>query len=370
MARHIEPAVRLHADDDDDEACLLLCRDVVVFDRVRHRLILVANAVVDGRSSSGCAYRSACDSLDELEERLSTAQGEALRPATRQARSPSSPPQELMGAEAFMAGVRVLKGHIRAGEIFQGVLSEALRAPLRCDPFAVYRALRTVNPSPYMFFIDMGEQTALGASPEMLVRVEGDYVETRPIAGTRPRGGTEVDDHRNEQALRRSVKERAEHLMLVDLSRNDVGRVSRAGSVRVGSFFDVERYSHVMHLVSSVHGRLKRGCSAWAAFAACFPAGTVTGAPKIRAMQLVGELEKAPRGLYAGAVLYCDFRGNLDSAIAIRSMMVRRHGAEAIATVQSGAGIVADSQPERELSEIRNKARAMWEAVRIAEEHS
>jgi anthranilate synthase component 1 len=272
-----------------------------------------------------------------------------------------------MGAKTFQDGVRALKSHIRAGDIFQAVLSDRFDMPLRTDSFSVYRSLRMINPSPYMFYIGGKNETVLGASPEMLVRVSNGEVETRPIAGTRPRGKTEQEDRKLETQLLASVKERAEHLMLVDLGRNDVGRVCVPGSVAVPTFMQVERYSHVMHIVSSVKGRLKRGAGPWDAFAACFPAGTVSGAPKIKAMELLGKLEREPRGLYAGAIVYNDFHGNLDSAIAIRSVSVRGKGARAVARVQAGAGIVADSRPAAELDEIRAKSNAMIQAVREAE---
>ncbi|MBI2837159.1 MAG: anthranilate synthase component I family protein [Acidobacteria bacterium] len=364
MMRHLEPSTGL-CPRDCDEAMFMLFRDIIAFDRLKHRMLLIANLIADGRASSRKAYDSARDSLDAMEARLShprAVSAPIARPHRLRPRSVSS----VSGDDIFLDGVLRLKRHIRQGDIFQAVLANGVRVQLRADPFDVYRALRMINPSPYMFFVRMDGATALGASPEMLVRVENGWLETRPIAGTRPRGATEAQDLRREEALLKSVKERAEHVMLVDLSRNDVGRVARAGSVRVGSFMQIERYSHVMHLVSSVRGRLKRGLSPWDAFAACFPAGTVTGAPKIRAMQLVSDIEASPRGLYGGAVVYHDFRGNLDSAIAIRCTEIRQDGCGQLATILAGAGIVADSQPMRELNETRHKARAVLEAVRIA----
>lgn len=369
MAKYLEPSLSLTGHESEDEARFMLFPDVVVFDRARQELLIIANILTEGRRRLGDSYDAAVDSLD----RMGSALADRVVPEVATVgfdaeRHPhSKKPAAHLGDAGFIEGVRDLKRHIRCGDIFQAVLSDGITAPLRAAPLSVYRALRSINPSPYMFYIEAGDKTMLGASPEMLVRVEDGVIETRPIAGTRPRGAGDAADQRMEHDLLRSVKEQAEHLMLVDLGRNDVGRVARPGTVRVPSFMNVERYSHVMHLVSSVRGRLRRGTSAWDAFAACFPAGTVTGAPKIRAMQLVAAIEKAPRGLYAGAVFYLDFRGNLDSAIAIRSMEVTRRDGERVARVQSGAGIVADSNPDRELLEIRNKARAMWEAVRMAE---
>ncbi len=242
------------------------------------------------------------------------------------------------------------------------VLSRQAAVDCACDPFDVYRALRMVNPSPYMYFLKDGRAAVAGASPEMLVRVEGGRVETRPIAGTRPRGATPAEDQELERALLADDKERAEHLMLVDLGRNDLGRVCRHGSVSVPEFMQVERYSHVMHLVSSVTGRLDEGRDALDALVATFPAGTLSGAPKIRAMELIDELEPQGRGLYGGALGYLDLRGNLDFCITIRTVLLR----EGRATLQAGAGIVADSDPAREQAETEAKAGAMFEALRLA----
>ncbi|MBI5884388.1 MAG: chorismate-binding protein [Elusimicrobia bacterium] len=378
LAGRLEPTARLRA-AEGDEARLMVFQRAVAFDHARRRILLIANVAPDGQRTD-LAFREASDALDELEERLGRPEpppaggerhappGTAVLcrqpPPVRQGpgRGRGGRPRTMLGDAAFLAGVARLKRHIRAGDIFQAVLSERFETPLRSHPFSVYRALRSLNPSPYMFYVSSGDETVLGASPEMLVRVEDGTVETRPIAGTRPRGRDEREDARLEASLRASVKERAEHLMLVDLGRNDVGRVARPGSVRVGSFMEVERYSHVMHLVSSVTGRLKAGLTPWDAFGACFPAGTVTGAPKIRAMQLVAGLEPRPRGAYAGAVVYCDFQGNLDSCIAIRSLFVKG----GLARAQAGAGVVADSSPRRELAEVKSKAAAVLEAVRLA----
>jgi anthranilate synthase component 1 len=263
-----------------------------------------------------------------------------------------------------MEAVKRIKSHIRAGDIFQCVMSEQFRFELEEDPFEVYRVLRMINPSPYLFFLDFGGEVLLGSSPEMLVRVMNGTVETCPIAGTRPRGKDEAHDKKYERELLSSVKEKAEHLMLVDLGRNDIGRVSRPGTVKVTDFMKVERYSHVMHIVSLVEGKLKRNLSAWEAFCACFPAGTLTGAPKIRAMQILSELEGPRRGTYGGAVLAHDFLGNINSCITIRSLWAKGKNA----VIQSGAGVVADSSPTKEYDEVLNKAKAIRSAVAATKE--
>jgi anthranilate synthase component 1 len=259
--------------------------------------------------------------------------------------------------------VRTAKEYIAAGDIYQVVLSQRFEAPLAADPFTVYRALRHVNPSPYMYFLRVGGRAIVGSSPEMLVRVEGRRVETHPIAGTRPRGRNEEEDVRLAEELKRNEKERAEHVMLVDLGRNDVGRVSEYGSVRVPTYMALERYSHVMHLVSIVEGKLDSSHDRLDALVACFPAGTVSGAPKVRAMEIISELENRRRGVYAGAVGYLDFAGNLDFCITIRTVLIENGHAY----VQAGAGIVADSNPAAEYEETRDKARAVIRALELAQ---
>lgn len=366
-AARLEPTTGLTPPEDEPEARMRIYADAAAFDRLRQRLVLCANVIVEPGVPVEAAYRRAQRALARMRARLErppAAPKSVLRGPARLAL------KARLGPKRFLDGVRALKRSILDGDIFQAVLSDRFETPLRASAFDVYRRLRALNPSPYLFYIGSEDDALLGASPEMLVRVQNGEVETRPIAGTRPRGTDEERDKRFERDLLASVKERAEHLMLVDLGRNDVGRVAAAGSVRVPSFMKVERYSHVMHLVSSVRGRLRPGCSAWDAFGACFPAGTVSGAPKVRAIQLLSKIERAPRGFYAGAVVYRDFQGNLDSAIAIRSMAIRGKGAQRRAIVQAGAGIVADSRPEAELAEIRAKARAALEALKAAEEGS
>ena len=264
----------------------------------------------------------------------------------------------------FVQAVERAKEYIAAGDIFQVVLSQRLDFTPGVAPFNVYRALRAVNPSPYLYFLRMGEMHVLGSSPEMLVRVTARKLEYRPIAGTHPRGHDEAEDQRLEQQMLHDEKERAEHVMLVDLGRNDLGRVSEYGSVKVKDLMYVERYSHVMHIVSALEGKLRGELDALDAFAACFPAGTLSGAPKVRAMQVIEELEPTRRGVYGGAVLYADFDGNLDSCIAIRTMLMKGNRAY----LQAGAGIVADSDPEREFEECMNKAQAVLRAVGAAAE--
>jgi anthranilate synthase component 1 len=327
---------------------------VVAFDHARQRVVLIANAEPARRA----AFAEAQDTLDALERDL-----ERRAPPARPA--PAAIPRETDGGDPafFLAGVRRAKRHIERGDVFQVVLSRRRTFESAADPFDVYRALRMVNPSPYMYFLKDGGAAVAGASPEMLVRVEGGRVETRPLAGTRPRGADGDEDRRLEEELRGDVKERAEHLMLVDLGRNDLGRVCRFGSVRVPELMAVERYSHVMHLVSAVTGALAPGRDALDALVAAFPAGTLSGAPKIRAMELIDELEPARRGLYGGALGYLDLRGNLDFCIAIRTIVMQ----DGRATVQAGAGIVADSDPEAELAETEAKAGAMRAALRLAE---
>jgi anthranilate synthase component 1 len=368
MMNRIEPSVRLPGNSTGD-AAMMIFPDVVAFDRLRHRMLLIANVVCERGASAGNAYRRACDALDDMAQKLSAPFTErSFLPGPLPSRRASAAPRPTMSRREFCRNVERIKEHIRAGDTFQTVLSERFEAPLHAEPFSIYRALRAVNPSPYMFYIGMSEHIALGASPEMLLRVEDGILETRPIAGTRRRGASDEEDRMLERQLLASPKEKAEHLMLVDLGRNDLGRAARSGSVHVPSFMQVERYSHVMHIVSSVRAKLRPGRNAWDALAACFPAGTVTGAPKIKAMQILSGLEQVPRGLYAGSVVYSDFHGNLDSAIAIRSIEIMREGGIQKAFIQAGAGIVADSRPEREWQEVCNKAKAMTEALRLAEE--
>ena len=342
----------------EDDAGFMLFDTVLAFDHVKHRILIIANARVTPDEDLGALYQFACAKLDFLERELE-------RGLSHPERHPGADPavSSNQTKETFEAGVRAIKEHIAAGDIYQAVLSQRFEADVTADPFTVYRALRHVNPSPYMYFIRMGPLAIVGSSPEMLVRVEGRDVETHPIAGTRPRGASEEEDLRLAEELKRNEKERAEHVMLVDLGRNDLGRVCDFGSVRVPQYMALERYSHVMHLVSAVEGRLAEEHDHLDALVACFPAGTVSGAPKIRAMQLLAELEPTRRDIYAGAVGYIDFAGNLDFCIAIRTITIR----DGKARIQAGAGIVADSNPAAEYEETRDKARALLQALAMAE---
>jgi anthranilate synthase component 1 len=325
---------------------------------VKHRILIIANARVTADEDLGALYQFACAKIQFLERELERALSQSA-PAGRQAPEIRTN----ITRETFEAGVRAIKERIAAGDIYQAVLSQRFEMDVAAQPLTVYRALRHVNPSPYMYFIRMGGFAIVGSSPEMLVRVEGQHVETHPIAGTRPRGRTEEEDLRLADELKRNEKERAEHVMLVDLGRNDVGRVCEYGSVRVPQYMGLERYSHVMHLVSTVVGTLADQYDRLDALVSCFPAGTVSGAPKIRAMQILAELEPTRRDLYAGAVGYIDFAGNLDFCIAIRTITIR----DGVARVQAGAGIVADSNPAAEYEETRDKARALLQAIEMAE---
>jgi anthranilate synthase component I len=368
MVRHMERLPRRTRDDLGlPDAVFMFSDTLLVFDNLRHRLLVIANAHVAERDPA---------SLDRAYDQAAVRIGMTLAKLARPARStaltlPATAPLLALGEDGFTStldepvfsdAVRRAKAYIAAGDAYQIVLARRLDCPLEADPFTVYRALRTINPSPYLFYLRLGPTTIVGSSPEVLVRVEGDRVEERPIAGTHPRGVTQSEDQAIEQMMKTDPKERAEHVMLVDLGRNDVGRVCELGSVKVTEFMATERYSHVMHLVSHVVGRLAPGADAFDVLRACFPAGTVTGAPKIRAMEIIDEIEPTQRGPYAGAVGYVSYSGNLDSCITIRTIVCHRHRA----SVQVGAGIVADSDPKTEWLETCSKARGLVLALRMA----
>ncbi len=356
---------RTHDDLHLPDCVLMFFDRLLAFDHVRHQIHILAAADVS-RETPRAAYDRALADIGALEKKLAAGPHRQVGPTPRHGSLriyASTTPR------AYRESVRRAKEYIAAGDIFQVVLSQRMEFVPGADPFDIYRALRTVNPSPYMYFLRLGSLGktpgplhVLGSSPEMLVRVTGQKLEYRPIAGTRPRGGTEAEDQRLEQELRHDEKECAEHVMLVDLGRNDIGRVSAYGSVRVRELMYVERYSHVMHLVSAIEGCLRPDMDALDAFAACFPAGTLTGAPKVRAMEIIEELEPVRRGVYGGSVFYADFAGNLDSCIAIRTMVMKGKRAY----VQAGAGIVADSDPAREHDECVNKAGAVVRAAQRA----
>jgi anthranilate synthase component I len=341
--------------------CVLMFFDrLLAFDHLLHQIHIIATA--DVSESPKKAYARAVTDIEALEKKLAT----GVRPAHWQkSRAPRSPALKIHSATSrarFVESVERCKEYIAAGDIFQVVLSQRLDFTPGISAFDIYRSLRAVNPSPYLYFLRMGDTQVAGSSPEMLLRVTGSKLEYRPIAGTHPRGRDEAEDERLEKAMLSDEKERAEHVMLVDLGRNDLGRVSEYGSVKVRDLMYVERYSHVMHIVSALEGKLREGLDALDAFAACFPAGTLSGAPKVRAMQIIEELEPVRRGIYGGSVLYADFAGNLDSCIAIRTMLMQ--GKKAY--LQAGAGIVADSNPQREFEESMNKAKAVLRAVEVA----
>ena len=368
VVRHFEPRVP-EAERDPlglPDAIFLFTDTLLVFDHLQHVIKVVSHARLDGDIDA--AYRQATWRIEELVGRLR--QPLSSLPYRPGEQDRTAPPQDgadvcsNMTSEQYAASVEHIKRYIVAGDCIQSVFSQRFSRATRAHPFEIYRALRTINPSPYMFYLDLGGAQLVGASPEMLVRVEDGAIDYHPIAGTRRRGKDPTEDAALEAELREDEKERAEHIMLVDLGRNDVGRVSDPGTVQVTQLMDVERYSHVMHLVSHVTGRLRAGMSSYDALRACFPAGTVSGAPKVRAMEIIAELERDRRGPYAGAVGYFDMSGNLDTCITLRTMVVK----DGVAHVQAGGGIVYDSKPEREHEETVNKAKALLRAIERAEE--
>jgi anthranilate synthase component 1 len=345
------------------DAVFLLADRLLVFDNVTQRIRLIANVFLQEGVGLRTSYDAAVAAIEEWLGRLRGPLPAAV-PREREVVATSGELRSNLSQSEYEAMVRRAKEYVHAGDVIQVVLAQRFEGLLRASPFDVYRSLRSINPSPYLFFLQLGELALAGASPEVMVRVENGEVTVRPIAGTRPRGTSERDDVELEHELLNDPKEIAEHVMLVDLGRNDVGRVAAVGSVEVTERFVVERYSHVMHIVSNVRGRLAPGKDAFDAFRATFPAGTLSGAPKIRAMEIIEELEPVRRGVYGGAVGYFDLSGNMDTGIAIRTVLCK--GGRVY--VQTGAGIVADSVPEREHLECLNKARGMFQALRMAEE--
>ena len=356
--RFFEELPEQAVDDLNLPDCLLIFTDtLLIFDHVRHRIRIVCNAKIGG--DPGEAYDEAVRKIDEVLHKL-------RQPIRFRARTqkPSAPDiRSNFTKEGFEAGVLKSKEYIAAGDVIQVVLSQRFETKVKADPFDVYRALRSLNPSPYMFYLSFGDIKLIGSSPEILVTEEKGSVTVRPIAGTRPRGATLEEDAALEKELLADEKERAEHIMLVDLGRNDIGRVCRYGSVVVDELMTIERYSHVMHIVSNVKGRLMVDKDQFDLLRACFPAGTVSGAPKIRAMEIIEELEPTRRGPYAGAIGYFSYSGDMDTCITIRTILIHN----GTAYVQAGAGIVADSDPAREYQETQNKAMAMINAITAAE---
>ncbi|MCR8634472.1 anthranilate synthase component I [Paenibacillus radicis (ex Xue et al. 2023)] len=345
----------------------MFCDQVIVFDHFKQQLKVIANVHVPQHGTDAdilAAYEATCTKINDTIERLK-------RPLPGLSMSQQAIPDEVelgeiqsnMTKEQYIGNVEKAKEYIRAGDIFQVVLSQRFEIKTDVSPLHVYRILRTLNPSPYMYCLKMDDEVIVGTSPELLVRVEDEKVDTRPIAGTRPRGKTPEQDEAYERELLADEKERAEHLMLVDLGRNDIGRVSEFGTVHCDTFMQVERYSHVMHIVSNVTGKIAKDKDFFDAFISCLPAGTVSGAPKLRAMQIIAELENEFRGAYGGAIGYLGFSGNMDTCITIRTIIFKNGKAY----VQAGAGIVWDSIPENEYEETVNKAKGMLKSIRIAE---
>jgi anthranilate synthase component 1 len=360
LVRHAEPSVGDPNPDDLGlpDLALMVADLLVAFDHLRHEVTIVAHVRADGAAPLEEAYAAAAAAVADVRERLSAS---VPRPAPR---PPREPPEFVsnLGSAGYASAVERAKEHIRAGDVYQVVPSQRWSAPAPVEAFSIYRGLRTVNPSPYMYFLDFEDFQIAGASPESLVKVEGRRASQRPIAGTRPRGASAQEDAEAARELLADPKERAEHVMLVDLGRNDLGRVCEFGSVRVDELMAVETYSHVMHIVSSVSGTLRDGVSAMAALRASLPAGTLSGAPKIRAMQVIDDLEPVKRGPYGGAVGYLSWSGDLDTCIYIRSAVV----ADGRVHIQAGGGIVADSDPELEVRETEHKASAVLRAVELA----
>jgi len=356
--------------DETPGARFMLTKDCTVFDHVERKLFIFSSPFLTYDTDPVAEYRRCASHLAERAEQIASVaetqavQTDAAQTETRNSQKPGKIPAvtDNTGREAFTHAVDEIKEHITAGDIFQAVLSRRMECFVGSDPFPIYAALRAINPSPYMYYLDFGDEQVIGASPEMLVRVEKRRVTTVPIAGTRPRGQDKNEDNRLAHELLLDKKERAEHTMLVDLARNDVGKVCKFGSVAVSDFMGIEKFSHVQHIVSTVQGTLMDHLDCYDALKSCFPAGTVSGAPKIRAMQIISGMEPDSRGLYAGAVGYIGFDRNLEFAIAIRTIRVKNGRA----SVQTGAGIVADSVPENEWIETENKAAAMMRAIEQA----
>jgi anthranilate synthase component 1 len=361
MVRHFEELPARRPDTIGAwDSFFMITDTLLIFDTVKQKIQVVASAYLDGERSLEDTYADAVARLDGLEERLRSPL--SVCTTTVPAHGSVGFSSTIQQAD-FEAAVEKAKEYVRAGDVIQVVLSQRMSGDLTVDPFDIYRVLRTLNPSPYMFFLRCDDTVVTGASPEVMVRKEGNRVELRPIAGTRPRGATVEEDNRLAEELLADPKELAEHVMLVDLGRNDLGRVCRTGSVEVSELMVIERYSHVMHIVSNVRGELTGGRDAFDLVRATFPAGTLSGAPKIRAMQIIDELEPVCRGVYGGAVGYFSFSGNMDLAIAIRTLVVK----DGKVYLQAGAGIVADSDPTAEWQETVNKAMAVRRAIEIAE---
>jgi anthranilate synthase component 1 len=359
MVRLVEQIPDTGRDDVGANDCVMMFYlALLAFDHVKHRVWVIRNVFTEGSESLRAKYDAAIREIRRTRGMLES----PLPPTRRARRGGPLRVRSNMTRLTFTSAVKRAKEYIRAGDAFQIVVSQRFEARTNANPLDIYRALRVVNPSPYLYYLKLGDMSVVGSSPEMLVKVQGRDAQYRPLAGTQPRGSNEKEDREMEQKLLADPKERAEHVMLVDLGRNDLGRVCEYGSVKAERLMFVERYSHVMHLASTLRGRLRKDVDCLDALMACFPAGTLSGAPKVRAMQIIDELEPTRRGVYAGAILYLDFSGNLDSCIGLRTLVAKNGRAY----VQAGAGIVADSVPEREYEESENKARAVLRALEIA----
>jgi anthranilate synthase component 1 len=344
------------------DAMLMFYHGLIAFDHVQHRLWIVRNVYTEGHGSLRSSYNAAVREIQRTRKLLDEPVATEKQEKPSKGKTKKLKINSNFARSQYLAVVNKAKSYIRSGDIFQVVISQRFSAKTKSAPFEIYRQLRALNPSPYLFYLQLNDVAVVGSSPEMLVKVQGRDAFYRPIAGTRWRGRDEAEDQRLEREMLADEKERAEHIMLVDLGRNDLGRVCEYGSVRVEKLMTVERYSHVMHLVSSLRGTLREDVDCFDALMACFPAGTVSGAPKVRAMEIIEELEKTRRGIYAGGILYLDFAGNLDSCIALRTMVIKN----GVAHIQAGGGIVADSTPAGEYNESVNKSKALVRALEAA----
>ncbi|NPC92799.1 anthranilate synthase component I [Bacillus sp. WMMC1349] len=365
----VEPSIAKHKDDTDFEKCLLfVCRKMVAYDHELRKVHLIHYARLNGTETETekiRIFKNVKQELKQLKQNLSDRKTAKELFFAHHHDLPLSDEniQSTHEKSQFLVGVERLKEYMKAGDIFQGVLSQKFKIPVKVSSFELYRVLRLVNPSPYMYYIKLPDRELVGSSPERLIHVQNGHLEIHPIAGTRKRGTNQAEDERLQKELLADDKEKAEHCMLVDLARNDIGRVAEYGSVKVNDFGKVVSFSHVMHMISVVTGTLKTGVHPVDALMSAFPAGTLTGAPKIRAMQLLNELEPTPRETYGGCIAYIGFDGNIDSCITIRTMSIK----DGLATIQAGAGIVADSVPEKEWEESFNKAKALLKTIQIAE---
>jgi anthranilate synthase component 1 len=365
IVRFVEDLPVDTTDDLGTWDCLYMITDsILVFDNVSHKVKIISNAYVENARKARNAYDLALQKIDEIKSRL---RGKASfyenQKSYKKGKNSNTKLKSNFKPKDYKEAVKRTKKYIREGDIIQAVISQRWKTELKADPLDLYRALRILNPSPYLFYLKMGREFLVGSSPEVMVRVEGSDVENRPIAGTRPRGKNEIEDLKFEKELLADPKERAEHIMLVDLARNDLGRIAKVGSVKVDELMTVERYSHVMHIVSNVIAKLRRDKDAYDVIKATFPAGTLSGAPKVRAMEIIEEMEPTRRGTYGGAVGYFSFSGNMDTSITIRTFFIK----DGNIYLQAGAGIVADSVPENEYNECVNKAKALIKAIELTQ---